>query len=256
MDDIEDHSDLRRGVPVAHAVYGLPLTLNCANYIYFVALQECRELDNAKAMGVYVDEMLNLHRGQGHDILWREQVSCPTIEEYKAMVCDKTGGLFRLSVGLMQAFSTSCTTDFVPLLNHMAIYFQIRDDYMNLVSAAYMEHKSFCEDLTEGKFSFPLIHAIRSKPEDHRLVHILKQRTKKIDLKKHALEYLAQVGSLDYTREVLNTSYREIQTVIQDLGGNPRLSAIVQKLHQTMIDEDDHASSPPVPRAISTKQYL
>ena len=53
-------------------------------------------------MDVFVRELLNLHRGQGQDILWRDQLRCPTEAEYTRMVLDKTGGLFRLAVGLMQ----------------------------------------------------------------------------------------------------------------------------------------------------------
>ena len=34
VDDIEDNSRLRRGMPVAHSVFGVPATLNCANYVY------------------------------------------------------------------------------------------------------------------------------------------------------------------------------------------------------------------------------
>lgn len=33
-----------------------------------------------------------------------------------------------------------------------------------------MEHKSYCEDLTEGKFSFPIIHAIHSHPHDGQVI--------------------------------------------------------------------------------------
>lgn len=33
----------------------------------------------------------------------------------------------------------------------------------------YTDNKSFCEDLTEGKFSFPIIHAIKSNSDDTRL---------------------------------------------------------------------------------------
>lgn len=47
------------------------------------------------------------------------------------MVLDKTGGLFRLAVGLMQAFSEN-KTDYTPLLNSLGLYFQIRDDYVNI----------------------------------------------------------------------------------------------------------------------------
>ena len=44
VDDIEDNSLLRRGVPVAHAIFGIPSTLNCANYVYFIALEQCHAL--------------------------------------------------------------------------------------------------------------------------------------------------------------------------------------------------------------------
>lgn len=35
VDDIEDNSKLRRGVPVAHSIYGVASTINAANYVYF-----------------------------------------------------------------------------------------------------------------------------------------------------------------------------------------------------------------------------
>jgi len=55
--------------------------------------------------------------------------------------------------------------DYTPLVNLISLQFQIRDDYQNLQSTEYGENKGFCEDLTEGKFSFPLIHGIRSEME-------------------------------------------------------------------------------------------
>lgn len=69
IDDIEDNSHLRRGIPVAHHIFGVAPVINCANYMYFVALEKCHALNNAEAMQVFVQEMLNLHRGQGDDIM-------------------------------------------------------------------------------------------------------------------------------------------------------------------------------------------
>ncbi len=100
---------------------GIPSTINCANYVYFLALEQYHQLHNQEAMNIFVKEMLNLHRGQGQDILWREQCFCPTEEKYRLMVLDKTGGLFRLTVGLMQAFSYN-KTDYTPLLNCLGLY--------------------------------------------------------------------------------------------------------------------------------------
>ena len=50
------------------------------------------------------------------------------------MVLDKTGGLFRMAVGLMQAFTEDKRSqkDFTRLLNKLSLYFQIRDDYLNV----------------------------------------------------------------------------------------------------------------------------
>lgn len=69
IDDIEDNSILRRGIPVAHNVFGLASTINCANYIYFLTLHKLlTELpkDNfVDAVIVFTKQMLELHRGQG-----------------------------------------------------------------------------------------------------------------------------------------------------------------------------------------------
>jgi geranylgeranyl diphosphate synthase type 3 len=231
VDDIEDNSKLRRGNPVAHSIFGVPCVINTANYVYFLALEKCQALNNSQAMNVFVLEILNLHRGQGHDIQWRDAIQCPTEEEYCKMVADKTGGLFRLAVGLMQAFATANKeTDFAPLVRNLAMYFQIRDDFINLADEEYMKSKSFCEDLTEGKFSFPIIHCVRHDPNDTKLLSILKQRTEDIDVKRYAQSLMREAGSLLYTRAKCNQLKTEIIEQIEGLGGNKPLLAVIEML--------------------------
>ena len=41
------------------------------------------------------------------DLFWRDSLTCPTEQEYIEMVNNKTGGLLRLAVKLMQACSNS-----------------------------------------------------------------------------------------------------------------------------------------------------
>lgn len=41
---MEDYAELRRGVPVAHAIYGVPQTINTSNYVYFLAFEELLKL--------------------------------------------------------------------------------------------------------------------------------------------------------------------------------------------------------------------
>ena len=236
-------------------------------------------------MHIFVQELLNLHRGQGQDILWREQCRCPSEAQYKQMVLDKTGGLFRLAVGLMQALvqssssstsisadsnsssnitsssssnsnsiSSSCASsgsrskdelasaDYTPLLNLLALYFQIRDDFLNVSSAAYMQTKSFCEDLTEGKFSFPVMHAVNIRPNDTRLINILRQRTDDVDVKRHAVKWMIEVGSMEYTRNTLRTLKVQVMHEISLLGGHTRLAILLDKL-DAQLDADDIVSA-------------
>ena len=147
------------------------------------------------------------------------------------MVKDKTGGLFRLAVGLMQAFATTNSdTDFTSLVNNMSLYFQIRDDYINLADEEYMKSKSFCEDLTEGKFSFPIIHAIRSNPGDTRVLSILKKRTEDIDVKRYAQQLLVEKGSLEYTRRKCTDLKEQLVKDVERLGGNEPLLRLIELL--------------------------
>jgi geranylgeranyl diphosphate synthase type 3 len=62
VDDVEDSSILRRGIPVAHSIFGTPQTINSANYIYFKALQDLLVMNNPKLIEIFTEELLNLHR--------------------------------------------------------------------------------------------------------------------------------------------------------------------------------------------------
>ncbi|KAJ5481921.1 hypothetical protein N7475_000733 [Penicillium sp. IBT 31633x] len=249
IDDVEDNSLLRRGIPVAHSIFGTAQTINSANYVYFLALQEVQQLHNPAAIDIYVQEMLNLHRGQGMDLFWRDSLTCPTEDEYLEMVGNKTGGLFRLAVKLMQAESTT-GKDCVALVNVMGLIFQICDDYLNLSNNVYTENKGFCEDLTEGKFSFPIIHSIRSNPSNHQLINILKQNTKDAEVKRYAVQYMKSTGSFAHTRQVVgdlrNRAFELIESMdaapeINGAGDGQMVRAIVEKIvESTLSDSSAH----------------
>lgn len=197
------------------------------------------------------DELINLHRGQGLDLFWRDSLTCPTEDEYIEMVNNKTGGLLRLAVKLMQACSSSTMyslwydytdcSDYVPLVNLIGILFQIRDDYQNLQDTLYTNNKGLCEDITEGKFSFPIIHAILTRPDDRQLIStslscaanldILKQHTTSEEIKMYCIQYMRdETKSFAYTRAVLQELDAGARKEIEKLGGNKGLIAILDKL--------------------------
>ena len=233
VDDIQDNSVLRRGNPCAHKIYGVASTINSANYVYFIGLEKILELNNPEAVHIFKESMLELHRGQGMEIYWRDTFMCPTENEYRDMTVRKTGGLFNLAVKLMQLFSNNedCPQyNYVELTSLLGLYFQIRDDYANLCLDEYFANKSFGEDLTEGKYNFTIIHAIKKYPKDNRLNNILRQRTQDIDVKKYAIKILEDAGSFRYTRDQMRLLDNKIRAEIGKLNGNDVLLRVMDDL--------------------------
>jgi hypothetical protein len=126
-------------------------------------------------------------------------------------------------------------------------YFQIRDDYQNLVSpdvrkepprshhhtgisraltfdpVQYAAQKGFCEDLDEGKFSLPLIHSLQQSQTSGGnilLMSLLQQcrTTGKAtsEAKKLILEEFEKTGSLEHTRKILKGLSEQMQ---EDVAG-------------------------------------
>ncbi|TPP61742.1 Geranylgeranyl diphosphate synthase type III [Fasciola gigantica] len=230
IDDIEDGSAVRRGKPAAHCVFGAPLSINSANFVYFLALQKVLELHHPEAVSIFTEQMIELHRGQGMDIFWRHSSHCPTESEYRTMAVRKTGGLFGLAVRLMQLFSDN-KANFKPLVDALGLLFQIRDDYANMVDTSqYRRSKTYADDLTEGKFSFPIVQAIRGHPKDNQVMSIVCQHTTDSFLKRYCVQHMAELGALDRTVEAMAELERQCLDLIREHNGNVHLSEFVHGL--------------------------
>ncbi|KAG5634788.1 hypothetical protein H0H81_000795, partial [Sphagnurus paluster] len=119
----------------------------------------------------------------------------------------------------------------LPLASQLGI-FQIRDDLMNLDSTEYAQQKGFAEDLTEGKFSFPVIHGISADPYNMLLLDVLRQKTSDVALKISAVEYIRHdTKSFAYTVSVLDVLERRLRHEVERLGGNVILERIIDFLH-------------------------
>jgi geranylgeranyl diphosphate synthase type 3 len=180
------------------------------------------------------------------DLFWRDTLTCPTEDEYLEMVGNKTGGLFRLAVKLMQAESTT-GKDCVSLVNVMGLIFQICDDYLNLSSTTYTKNKGLCEDLTEGKFSFPIIHSIRANPSNHQLLSILKLKTQDEEVKRHAVHYMQSTGSFAHTQQTVIELRDRALDLIEMIDATPRINgagdgtlvrAVLHKIVETTLSDD------------------
>ncbi|KAG9229806.1 isoprenoid synthase domain-containing protein [Amylocarpus encephaloides] len=250
FDDIEDGSALRRGKPATHKVFGIAQTINSSTYVLMSSIVKARGLYNPDCSKILVDGVYTMLEGQGMDLHSTYLMECPQENEYLEMVDRKTGGLFRIAYRLMRAESMEKSIpDLDTIMTILGRYFQIRDDYMNLESAEYTGQKGFCEDLDEGKFSFPLIHCLGgtsslppSMPHSLELKNIFASRARldgfglSPEVKWHILDILRNAGSLESTKLALNQLERGLRTeldLVEGLTGvkNMVLRGLIDKMH-------------------------
>lgn len=209
IDDIEDDSTLRRGVKCSHLIYGTALTINAGYLKMFRILQQysC----NNDVQNIIIDELVNLHIGQGGDIYWNIKSQYPTIAQYIQMIYNKTGSLFRLIIRLCHIMSNThnlCEHDmdpkYIESCDLLTEFFQIRDDYINLTDVKYWRIKGICEDLDEGKISFLLIHNLHEKLENYEYVETIRKKKNKTKSEKlQCYNILASNGTFEYTYNYL-----------------------------------------------------
>ncbi|KGO45916.1 Terpenoid synthase [Penicillium expansum] len=215
LDDIQDGSVLRRGRPVAHQIFGVGQTINTATYLMNEALSLIQML-SPSAVTVYTDEMRNLQLGQGRDLHWSYHTHVPTPAQYIGMVDGKTGGLFRLISRLMRSeATTNSDLDISQFATLLGRHFQIRDDYQNLQSEDYTKNKGFCDDLDEGKLSFPIIVSMQSPGFSNTALSSIfkgsqKGETLTLEMKQYILEEITARGAFTETKAVLRKLHTEL----------------------------------------------
>lgn len=215
VDDVEDDSDLRRGKPALHKLYGVDVAVNAGNAMYFLPLRAFRlhrrqfsDSVMLAAYETYAQEMANLSYGQGFDIWWHHGHDEGVSErDYLQMCAFKTGTLARLSAKLGALFAGASSKD-VELAGEFAeaigIAFQIQDDLLNLQADVQEYGKEIGGDISEGKRTLITLHALRhaSAKDRKRLRAILNAHTKDPKRIRQAIEIVRQAGSMEYAAQV------------------------------------------------------
>ncbi|MBI1974140.1 polyprenyl synthetase family protein [Candidatus Micrarchaeota archaeon] len=247
IDDLEDSSLVRRGKPCLHHLFGIDVAVNAGNAMYYmpalVLLKNTAGLDEPrkiKAYEVFMQEMINIHFGQGADIFWhhgwQDEI---TEEEYLQMCAFKTGTLARMSAKLAAiiAGADDKTIEACGLFaESIGVAFQIQDDILNLVGDPGKFTKDIGEDITEGKRSMMVIHCLKNAPQHDasRLRYILSLKTHDRELIDEAVQILQRSKSVDYAkkraREILLQAWTVAEPHLKEGAAKEKVRAFAEFL--------------------------
>lgn len=211
VDDIEDNSDLRRGKPVLHKIFGVDIAVNAGNTLYllpFIVVRDSNLPDKAKvaAYSIISTQLLKCHLGQAVDIYWHsgKAANIPTEEEYLQMCENKTGSVAAMAAKL-GAILGNGTEKQVEALGEFAqaagVVFQIQDDILNIEGGL---GKDFGDDICEGKRTLLVIHALNTLEDKDKkqLLEILNMHTKDETLLKEAVALIKKSDAIEYATKV------------------------------------------------------
>lgn len=171
-DDIEDGSDLRRGVPTMHRRAGLALAVNAGDAMNALAMrllrQSAERLGPAAASRLFdeVDHMLvETLEGQAVELGWLRDGSLGVgIDDYLRLVLKKTAWysfIHPLRIGALLANGDDGDLGRFDRFGYLlGLAFQITDDVLNLAGSVERYGKEIDGDLWEGKRTLILVHAL------------------------------------------------------------------------------------------------
>jgi len=235
IDDIEDSSELRRGKPCVHKIFGEDISINAGNAMYYLPLLTLlRNKDNfgaeiaLKTYDTYAQEMINISFGQAYDIAWHKGIASAddvTENQYLQMCAYKTGTLARMSAKIAAILSdaTNEQTEAIgKLAETIGVAFQIQDDILNLTAisdSAQFVKEYIGSDITEGKRTLMIIHTLsKASAEDRkRLIEILNMHTSDEALKQEAISIVKKYNAVDYAKEFARNMVRESWKEVDEL---------------------------------------
>lgn len=212
-DDIADESQLRRGKPCLHHQIGEGLAINAGDLALSLVTgtvlvdDSLSDAVKLRVLKELVDMTTRTIEGQALDIGWaRDERFDITVEDYLTMAAHKTAfysGGVPLAVGAIIGGGSEEQIETLRAYGmSTGLAFQIQDDLLNLVGTEEATRKDFRGDITEGKRTLVVVHALEhTQGNAHdELIDILSSKETDPESLERAVQIMREAGSIDFAR--------------------------------------------------------
>ncbi|HEX7247791.1 MAG TPA: polyprenyl synthetase family protein [Actinomycetota bacterium] len=228
-DDVIDEADARRGAPSANVRWDNTVAILTGDYLFARASEISTDLGTevcrllARTIAVLCDGQI------------REVESSAKVEQevgaYLEIIRRKTASLIATSCRLGGMLSDA-QPEHVDVLEEfgdaLGMAYQLSDDIMDITASQIELGKEPGQDLREGVYTLPVLHALAHDERRAELARILTHGAPDGEMLDRALEIVRAGGSVDAARAAVTEEVRRAIALAERLPDGPSRHALIQ----------------------------
>lgn len=233
-DDVVDESDMRRGKATANAAFGNAASVLVGDFIYTRAFQMMTALKSLKILELMSEAVNVISEGE---VLQLMNCNDPDISEesYMRVIYSKTARLFEAAAQTSAILSDASPEHEQALKDYgryLGTAFQLIDDLLDYSADNQALGKNVGDDLSEGKPTLPLLHAMRhGSTEQTAMIRTAIEQGNGRHLLGQVLDTMQQCGSLVWTQQRAEAEADKAIAALQVLPTSPWREALEALAH-------------------------
>jgi len=217
-DDLVDGATLRRGKPVAHSLWGNPITVLAGDFLLSRSLSIAAETELPKIIKIIAKITEDMSQGEIHQLLRREKLDL-TEDEYMEIIRRKTAVLMEGACWTGALIANALEKEEKALSNYgfnLGLAFQMADDLLDYTSNTSTLGKDIGTDLKEGKLTLPVIYSLREASSEDRIImeKIITDKIFSFNDFEILIELLKKYGGLEYTKKLASRQIEKAKNSI------------------------------------------
>jgi len=218
-DDVVDGASMRRGKPVAHSIFGTPVTVLVGDFLLARALAIAAQTENPKIIRVISEITESMCQGEIQQLTRKGDINL-TESEYMEVIQRKTGYLIQGACqtgAILAGASAETEKQLSDYGYHIGMVFQIADDLLDYTAETGTLGKIVGADLREGKLTLPLIHALtQANGEDRaKMVRIIQNQTFSPEEFHQLVKMIDSYGGIAYSRDIAETHVEQAKKLMK-----------------------------------------
>ncbi|HLA71413.1 MAG TPA: polyprenyl synthetase family protein, partial [Steroidobacteraceae bacterium] len=227
-DDVVDGSQKRRGRATANNIFGNQASVLVGDFVYSRAFQMMATVGSQRVMEIMSDATNVIAEGEVLQLMNAHDPET-TEQRYLEVIYRKTGRLFEAGAEVAAVLAGAPVEQQEALAHygkHLGTAYQLIDDVLDYRSDPATRGKNLGDDLSEGKPTLPLLHALRHGNDEQRALIRLGIEQGGLAQLGPIVDAIETTGGLDYAIDFAQRETTQALEALQSLPETPYSRAL------------------------------